>query len=224
MIIIRRQTAIFATMALYTSLVTHDSNLYPNLTFGPLLALSALRLILLIIPLGCGWYITRAVRNNYLRLVVFLIWLLFITYTVYSATEIRHVAELCRLSPGLSYTTQCVQQSWTLLPIFIYALAGTLIFVFSLAQVSATLFRRSAVKRIFILTMCVYGAIASMFGLYTRINVWNAAIHPWEFIQKMISTFYLPGFVFNTFVLAVFFVGIVFVTNRIIRHAGRYIP
>ena len=90
------------------------------------------------------------------------------------------------------------------------------------AKVAGALFQNSSRKRIFILALCLHGAVATVFGLYSRFNVWDAFLHPFNFMKTFAATLFLPGFVMNVLFLFIFFSGIFFVANRILRKAGRF--
>ena len=222
MVITQRHTEIFTAIVLYINLVLFDLNLYPNLALSSSLILSGLRFSLLISPLIVGYCISRYNLSSGLRIPAIIIWLLCIPYTSYSFTEIRHISELCRLPAGRYYTEVCLSHAWMLMPIFVYALGGILIFVFSVSQVTNSLFKRSYIKRLAIIGICFYSALAGTFGLFSRLNVWDIATRPGELIQA-IAILPTLDFFYNAIILMVFYILILFITNRMMRWSNRYI-
>lgn len=206
------------------SLLLHDWNLYPNLRPYRVPVLSLLRLLLLAVPFVLGWMLACwSSRLSWVQKGLgWFLWLFFLPYTIYSVTEIRHVAELCRLAHD-TYTSACVDNLWTLYPTLVYALAGTLLFVFSLSQVTAKLIPESATKRFFILTACLYTSAASVFGLYTRLNIWDAFTNPWRFLDTIGTVLTKPAFSINVLVYFLFTSTVFFVLNRTLYLAHKYI-
>ncbi len=222
MVITQRHTEFLAACGLYVSLVLFDHNLYPHLGLGGAVVLATLRFFLLLIPLAIGYVLSRLHLQIGAKITLAIGWLLFLPYTIYSFAEIRHVAELCRLPVANYYTESCLPQLWTLLPVFIYAFAGSLIFIFSVSQVMNNLVQRSALKRLMILGICLYSALAATFGLYTRLNIWHLVAKPQEFFPA-ISALPVQEFLLNTIIISLFYIFILFVVNRVIRRAEAYI-
>lgn len=223
MILRFRHTIMITALGLYAALFLHDLHLYPNLTIIGTLFLSLLRFGLIAVPVALGFVIVRRSISVRSRTVAGALWVLLVPYTIYSITEIRHIAEVCRLREVVFYTEQCVAQSWTLIPTFAYAGAGVLAFVFTTSQVISALMARSLYKRAVMLALCGYAAFASVFGLYTRINVWVLFTKPALFLHAFVSVFAREGFLENVAWFFVFYAGILFALNRILRRAGHLI-
>ncbi|TAK05072.1 DUF1361 domain-containing protein [Patescibacteria group bacterium] len=201
----------------------HDWNLYPNLRPFGVPVLSVLRLVLLGVPLFSGWSIARGSASGLKSAFAWLLWLTFLPYTLYSVTEIRHVAELCRLPSGETYTGVCVDRLWTLYPVFLYALTGFLSYVFSLAQVATARFRDSGKKRLFMVSMCLLASFASVFGLYTRLNVWDALLRPQQMALSALQLFTARAFLVNLAWFFAFTVVTTFIVHRMMYRSSRYI-
>lgn len=220
---ITHRHALFAgLLGLFISLILHDWNLYPNLRPYGVPVLSTLRIFLLVVPVILGWLLTQEGKNKTQKLILWILWLFFLPYTIYSVTEIRHVAEVCRLSQG-AYTTICIDRLWTLYPTFIYALAGTLFFSFTLSQVAAKVFPISSRKRIFILGTCFYVSLASVFGLYTRFNAWDLFTKSTIVFEAITKLLLNEHFYFNVLAYFIFTVILFFALNRYSYRAHRYI-
>lgn len=166
---------LIASLVVFAALVAHDGHLYPHLGIGGVLTLALLRGILLAIPLAAALVIPHA--TGFTRGVLWVLFLFFLPYTIYSAAEIRHVADWCHTTPGTYFTDVCATASWTLFPTFIYALAGTAIFLFSV--------RRVARHRIVEAALIVFTGFATVFGLFTRINIWNAVRMPIATVEAL---------------------------------------
>src|SRR3989338_723704 len=216
------QTIIFIITGLFFALYAHDSNLYPHLSTIDTAILSFLRFFLLATPVFLGFLIVQFKQRNFLKYLLLVVWILFLPYTIYSITEIRHIAELCRL-PELNtyYTEICVTKLWMLFQTFIYSAAGSLGFVFSVSQVTSHLFLVSWKKQTTIISMCFLSGFASVFGLYTRINIWEIFSNPIMFFQSISTTTYQKDFLWNVSVFSLFVIGYFFVTNRLFRQANK---
>jgi uncharacterized membrane protein len=223
-LVTHRHAFFLGFFGLFVSLLLHDWNLYPNLRPYGVPVLSALRFFLLSASLVFGWMLVSGRRvTGVKRGLLWLGWAFFLPYTIYSVTEIRHVAELCRLSRGGTYTGLCIDQLWMLYPTLIYALAGTLIFVFTLSQVSTKSIAISGRKRLFILGVCLYASLASVFGLYTRLNVWDALWKPGFTFRAISQTLAIPSFYLNALGYFLFTAILFFVLNRTLYRAYKYI-
>jgi len=222
MFVTHRRACIVGAAFLIGSLLLHDWNLHP--TLRPFLAplLSFLRFILLVIPLWAGWMLTKKKGSRLQKILLWTIWFLFLPYTIYTVTVVRHIAERCRLPVGF-YTEFCVDRLWTLYPVFIYALAGTLIFIFSLSQVATKTFLHSARKQTFILSVSFYASLASIFGLYSRLNIWAVFTKPRSFFEELITLFSHPAFFINVFIFWIFTIFLFFIINRVFDQARSYI-
>lgn len=213
-----------AAVAVFLALFFHDRYLYSFMSYGETFVLSSLRFFLLCIPLVAGFAAVRFRGEKKKLIAASIVWFFFLPYTIYSMTEIRHVAETCRLGTGLFYTEQCVYDAWHLLPTFLYGFAGVLIFMFTTIQVSSRLFTDSTRNRgLFLLACCGYSAFASVFGLYSRVNMWEIVIHPVTVLTTLWSTVQSPGFVSNVCLFTLCFVVLIFFTHSVIRSAGKYI-
>lgn len=191
---------LLAAPILLTALMAHDAHLYPHLGIGDVFVLSFLRLLLLAIPIVTV-ILSSKLQNRWLRIACTAACLLFIPYTIYSAAEIRHVADWCHTTPRTYFTDVCANNSWTLFPTFIYALAGTWAFVFSVSRLT----RNHAVA----LALITYVSFATIFGLTTRINIWNAIRLPNDTIAalgtSMNSVFWLNVGLTAVFVTMIFY-------------------
>lgn len=214
MIIQRASLRALLIAGLYVVLFVYDSNLYPRLTSPHTAVLSLLRLGLLAAPLVLGFGIVKWKEKRLWRWAFLLAWILFLPYTIYSITEIRHVAELCRLPvSGTYYTGECVADAWKLLPTLIYAFAGTIGFVFTVHQVTSSLAWFAWKRRALVLALCVYSAFASVFGLYSRLNVWRVFRAPGSTARTVAETFGQDGFVLNVVLFALFIGVTIFVAE-----------
>ena len=219
-----KQTIVAIFFGLFITLFLHDVNLYPKLSYFNTLMLSSLRFFLLITPLIIGFLIVKFKKIFYIRIILLVIWIIFLPYTIYSITEIRHVAELCRLPfEGEYYTEICYIDLWTLFPTFIYAAFGSLGFVFSVSQVCSNLFSVSWKKQYMIIILCILCGTASVFGIYSRVNIWDFFSNPLFIMQSIIATFAELGFIFNSLIFSLFTIGYFFVINRIFRQVNKYI-
>jgi hypothetical protein len=198
----------FSVLVFYGFLILHDLNLYSHFDLRDASLLAFLRLLLIVTPLAAAFFSPKR------KWLVF-VWLVFVPYLLYSFAEIRHVAELCPLSEGQLYTGQCVEQAWYLFPTFVYAFMGFLIFIATLMFVSATLFRNSQMKRLFIIAITFYSSFASIFGLYARVNVWDILVSPPETFRFIIATTMQTAFWQNTVLLTVFTLFITFIFHRL---------
>lgn len=204
---------IFSSIAFYGTLMLHDGYLYPHLVWYQVAILSFLRLFLIGVPLLSGILMAHYKNKNW-KWALLCVWLFFLPYTIYSITEIRHVAEMCRLLSPVFFTEQCVKESWRLIPTFLYAFVGTLTFVFTVLQVVPLFFQNSCLKRMAVLGLCLYTSIAGVFGLYSRINEWGIFTQPRETILSLIHIFFVDrSFSFNVVVFTLFSMGLVFVTE-----------
>lgn len=223
LLVTHRRAFFIGAFGLFVTLLLHDWNLYPNLRPYGVPLLSAIRFILLTASFVFGLLLVRAPKTRGLkRGSLWFAWLFFLPYTIYSVTEIRHVAELCRLAMGV-YTDSCVGRLWTLYPVFIYALAGTIVFTFTLSCVATKLIPSSSVKRAFILSICAYTSAASVFGLYSRFNVWDAFLQPLRTVYSIGRLMSEPSFYVNVTAYFLFTSILFFVLNRILYRAHRHI-
>lgn len=218
-----QHTLLFLIAGSYFILFLNDYNLYPKLSYLHLGILSALRFVLLVLPILLGFLIVKYKQKKLIKYTLLIFWLLFLPYTIYSITEIRHVSELCRLPDNLYYTEYCVTKLWSLIPVFLYATIGSLSFVFSVSQVTSNLFIVSRIKQFVILVLCFIGSFASVFGLYTRINIWEIFTHPSSTLYNLMITISQENFLENVFIYTIFVVGYFFVTNRLIRQMYKFI-
>lgn len=215
LIITHRHAFFIGLFGLYGSLVLHDGNLYPNLRPLGIPLLSTLRLFLLGIPLLCGWLLVRVPRiTGVARVGVWVVWLFFLPYTIYSVTEIRHVSEVCRLAEG-TYTSVCADHLWMLYPTFIYALSGVAVFIYSVSAVATKLIPTSSIKRAFILGICFYTSLASVFGLYTRFNAWDLMMKPVQTLTGLANVLSRSSFYLNTISFFLFTSILYFALQRI---------
>jgi len=205
---------ILPSTGLYLILYLHDRNLYPHLSAGHAAVLSSLRLGLLLAPLVLGYLITRLPQPVWWKVALVGIWLMLLPYTLYSTTEIRHVAELCRLPEARTYyTDSCLADAWTLLPVLVYAVFGGGAFVFSLRQVSHHLFTANRKRIIALAAICLYAGLAATFGLYSRLNAWDILIAPVQTMQFVYSILGADGFFVNAFSYVIFAAGITFLSH-----------
>lgn len=194
---IRVSIGLFVVLLL-VSLVMHDSNLYPHLSTFETVKLSTLRLLLL---LGSVLFAGLYSKDMYKKLQPLFLMGTFITlpYTAYSIFEIRHISEICRLSVGY-YTDHCLYMSWTILPTFIYATVGLSMFFLSLYLIGKN---KSIIEK-YALTCfsIVYVSLSSIFGLYSRVNIWEIFTQPVDVFLAIIETMAYPYFWINSFALA----------------------
>ncbi|HUT22580.1 MAG TPA: DUF1361 domain-containing protein [Candidatus Bipolaricaulota bacterium] len=219
----KRKVLIFSLAGLLSSLFLHERNLYSDAAFPISVRVTLLRFFIIAFPLLLGFLIAKQKKLNLPKIIFLILWTIFIPYTIYSISEIRHVAELCRLPENIFYTEMCLERAWSLIPTFIYAFGGVMIFVFSVVQVASSLYSKSIKKQLCILALCAYASFASVFGLYTRFNVWDGILHPVTAVKLAVDSFSLPWFISNFLIFTLFFMGIVFVVNKILRHAKEYI-
>ncbi len=213
MVITRQVSIYFTAIAFYISLVLSDLYLYKDLSILNVFLLSLFRFFLIAIPLWSGLFLIKN-RTSRCRIIIWILWIFFLPYTIYSTTEIRHVSEICRLTTKLFYTESCVANAWHLLPLLTYALAGTLVFVFSIITVCSHFVQNSMYKRLCIIAACFYTAFASVFGLFTRINMWDIFLKPTTVISAMRVTMSQPMFFQNVIIFTLFFITITFVVRR----------
>ncbi|MFH1078275.1 MAG: hypothetical protein V1745_03290 [Patescibacteria group bacterium] len=201
LLVTHRHSFVVGLFGLFVSLFLHDWIVYPSLRPYGTLMLSALDLLLLGIPFVCGWQLVRTPRiAGIKRIATWIGWLFFLPFTIHSVMEIGHVAETCRRAIG------CADRMWVLYPTFLYAFAGTLIFVFSLSQVSTKLILHSSKKRAFILGVCLYASAVSVFAL-----------------QPHVTVFLGPSFYVDTLTFFFFTSVLFFVVNRVLDRAHRHI-
>lgn len=218
MTITPRHTVAITAIAFYLSLVLHDTYLYRNLSVPHAMALSLLRFFLIAIPLVAAVILTKK-PAGWKRWFAWTGWLFFLPYTIYSMAEIRHVSETCRLTTKLFYTESCVEHAWHLLPVFIYAFVGTLVFVWSVVAVCSRYIANSTRKRLVILLLCFYTAFASVFGLYSRFNMWGLLYQPRAVASAIFETMSRPHFFENVLAFTLFFATITLVAHRMLRYA-----
>lgn len=205
---------IFLIAILFVVLFLHDHNLYPHLKTLSTAELSFLRVLLIICPLIFGQLVNKY-SSKVLKILFFTAWLLLIPYTIYSLTEIRHIAELCHIPAGEYFTEICVNKSWMLAPVFMYAFIGVLSFVYSLNKVSYNIILKPVKRNIFVILICLYCAVSSTFGLYSRINVWELLTRPIHSLTVLFDLLYVPSFLFNTAIFSLFFVGIYYFVSKL---------
>lgn len=219
-----KQTLAVMIIGFYLALYLHDTNLYPQLNTLDTAILSFLRFFLIAAPIVTGFLIVRFKDKKPLKILLLILWLLLIPYTIYSVTEIRHVSELCRLTESSIYYTEiCATQVWTLFPTFLYAAFGSLGFVFSVSQVISNLIPVSWKKQLVIILLCLYGGFSSVFGIYSRVNVWEIFSNPANVVRNLTVTVSQTSFVTNFLIFSFFVVLYFFVTNRLLRQVDNHI-
>lgn len=181
------KNAIIFFAGLFMALIAHDARLYPHLSVIDLLVLAALRLCLLLIPLGAIIIARRAKTRTLQFILGLIVWAIFVPYTIYSAAEIRHVADWCRLPADTFFTDVCANDSWSLFPTFLYAATGVAIFCITLRLLQEQV-RGITAKIAFVSSVILLTSTATTFGLITRYNVWNAFLHPWQAMDSFVAS------------------------------------
>lgn len=219
-----KQTLAVMIIGFYIALYLHDTNLYPHLNVLNTAILAFLRFILIAIPITLGFLIIRFKNTKFFKILSLILWLLLIPYTIYSVTEIRHISELCRLPEGnVYYTEVCATELWTLFPTFLYAALGSLGFVFSVSQVISNLLSVSWKKQLAIIILCLYGGFTSVFGIYSRVNVWEIFSNPTSVVKNLIAVISQTSFLTNFLIFSLFTIFYFFIINRIFRQVNKHI-
>lgn len=187
--------------SVYAVLFIHDTNLYPELSIIHRLILSLLRLFLLIVPITLA-ALFRTMRPSRIRSVTLVISILFIPYTLYSVTEVRHITELCPVSTGIYFTDSCSLASWKLLPPIAYALIGIGAFCLCLQLLCIHKLR----WRISLLVL--YISLATQFALQSRLNIWNLLTQPAEVFQEIAKATRTQEYWLNSTAFLIFFISI----------------
>lgn len=219
-----KQTFAIMIIGFYFALYLHDTNLYPHLSTSDATILAFLRFFLIATPIVTGFLIVRFKNIKLLKILLLMLWLLLIPYTIYSVTEIRHISEVCRLPENNVYYTEiCATKLWTLFPTFLYATFGSLGFVFSVSQVISNIIPMSWKKQLVIIIICFYGAFSSVFGIYSRVNVWEIFSNPTNVVINLTATLSQTGFVTNFLIFSLFTIFYFFIANRILRQVDKHI-
>lgn len=219
-----KQTLAIMIIGFYIALYLHDANLYPRLSTLDTAILAFLRFFLIAAPIVIGFLIIGFKNTKLLKILLLILWLLLIPYTIYSVTEIRHISELCRLPENSVYYTEiCAIKLWTLFPTFLYAAFGSLGFVFSVSQVISNLIPVSWKKQLAIIILCFYGGFASVFGIYSRVNVWEIFSNPTDVVKNLMATVSQTSFITNFMIFSLFTIFYFFIVNRIFRQVDKHI-
>ena len=219
-----KQTLAVMIIGFYIALYLHDTNLYPHLNELNTAILAFLRFILIAIPITLGFLIVRFKNTKSFKILFLILWLLLLPYTIYSVTEIRHISELCRLpESNVYYTEICIIKLWTLFPTFLYAALGSLGFVFSVSQVISNLLSMSWKKQLVIIILCLYGGFSSVFGIYSRVNVWEIFSNPTSVVKNLIGVISQTSFLTNFLIFSLFTIFYFFIVNRIFRQVNKHI-
>lgn len=183
-------------------LLTSDAILYPHLSPLATVELSGLRWLLLVFPiLGLG--LVQHTNQLWAKALGWLIWFVFIPYALYSILEIRHVAEICRLSEGTYFTEYCAADTWKIVPLFFYAGLGVLGFYITTASLIRSL--QLSWGTLVILALTLYSALTSVFGIYTRFNSWEIAYRPAAVWAEFLAVLMTNSFLLNVLLLWLLF-------------------
>lgn len=201
---------------LYLTLYLHDRNLYPHLELLHAARLSGIRLVLLLVPVGLAVGLIRYKLARWLQGGLLAGLFLLLPYTLYASTEVRHIAELCRLpEAGTYYVNNCLSQAWTLLPVLLYSVAGTLLYGLILSRVVSQFVQRQWYRYLAIVLYSAYAGLATVFGLYSRLNIWEIFLTPTVSMQTVFSTLGADNFFVNGLAFGIFAAGITFATSHL---------
>ena len=137
---------------------------------------------------------------------------LFIPYTLYSVTEIRHITELCPVHSVTYFTDSCSLSSWKLLPPIVYAMIGIAVYGVCLQQLNV---RR---MRWWLGLFVLYIALASQFALQSRLNIWNIATQPADVLNELIKAATAKEFWLNSGAYFLFFMAITAVITHSVNN------
>ncbi len=159
-------------------LFVHDTNLYPNLSIVHRFILSSLRLLLLAVPVILANFLNLP-KSRSVRVAIFVALMLFIPYTLYSVTEVRHIAELCPVDSATYFTDNCSLSSWQLLPPLAYAIIGIAAYGMCLRRLKKHLLNWQ------LGLLVLYISLATQFALQSRLNIWSIATQPADLVREV---------------------------------------
>ena len=131
------------------------------------------------------------------------LWLLFIPNTAYIITDVRHVVSACSV---ISEHHVCLQDAWTIVVFFTYAILGWLAFVWLLKQMRQLIKKiwDEQVAQIYIGVIIPLIALGVLLVLLNRWNSWEIFIHPWLFLQTLSLYFSQPAYLGNWLIFSLF--------------------
>lgn len=151
----------------------HNYTLYPFLSFSKHLFAAFLRMGVLVLTTLLSFLFQDALRQQRnIAIGIFLCCFVFlIPYSFYNLTQVRHIAEICHLSSGVSFVDVCAPVIWKVLLPVVYALLSIGVFYDAVFRVLGTVKRVWRTPTFFILM--AYVAFAAVFGLFTRTDTFS---------------------------------------------------
>ena len=197
------RAAIALSCIAFTILLIQGWALYPQYSLSEALFTAFLRLLVPVLTIAVTYTFHRGMwKQKWLASLTILVWILLIPYGLYNVTQVRHVAELCRLPEGYFFAGNCHDSLWMLLPILAYSLGSLAIFLYSVKRVSSLL--KPPFQRVLALSVFAYAAFATVIGISSRLDTLSIFLNFPATIAALRLAIYDTHFWINVFAFFLF--------------------